>query len=93
MNPFVQGLRWHRLWIFKSLLIPLQEESVILGDLCDSFRLQEVQINLILREFGIFSFFCLHDQSLLEISLSTQDRGQGVVFVLAFKELKTLTAA
>ena len=35
VDPLVQSLSGHRLWAFEALLVPLQEESIVLGYLSD----------------------------------------------------------
>ena len=52
-----------------------------------------MKINFILRKICIFRFFSLHDECLLKVPFPAENRRQGMVLVLAFEELKTVTAA
>ena len=88
--PFVEGLGWNRLRAFQPLLVPLQEEGVVFGDLGDRLRLQEVQVDLVLWKIGVFVLLRLQDQRLLEVAFTAQDRTQRVVPVLPLKKLQTL---
>ena len=52
-----------------------------------------MKINFILWKICFFRFFSLHDKCLLKVPLPAKNRRQGMVLVLAFEELKTVTAA
>ena len=92
MHPLVQGLRWHSLTAFQPLLIPLQEEGVVLRDFSNRLRLKEVQINVVLSE-NFTSFFCLQDESFLEVTFTAEDLREGMVLVFSVKELQALLPA
>jgi hypothetical protein len=87
VHPFVEGLSQYCFWTFKSLLIPLQEESIVFRNFGYGLTLQKVEVHVVLRE-GLPRCLGLHDERLLKVSLAAQDLGQCVVLVFAFEELQ-----
>ena len=51
MDPLVQCFGRHHIVRFQSLFIPLEEESVVFGDLGDGLGLEEMEVDVGLGEF------------------------------------------
>ena len=89
MDPLIQRICRYRIDTFQALLVPLKEEGVVFWDLSDGLRLEEVQLDIILREvFSILSLLICH--LFLVATLSIENLRQCVVLVLTLEELQAL---